>query len=260
MVDDYVLAKTMLNKGGLVQTSDADAERAGLLGGEEDEEDDVEEAPKEKKGKKGSDKSSKGFSTEVPHMPLREDRPPGEKAFLGTHYIHGVKPGDVITLRRLPQISATVFACDHNVPSVGYLFQRTTHRLSPEYTSLPPAELKTLRQSGTNITTPHTTPLFAFLGDGTASTLAASPPWLEAKIPMVITECSFLYERHRAQAVKTKHTIWADLEPVVRKWPDTTFVLTHFSLRYGDGEVRKFFSEMEDCPANVVVWADPESE
>jgi ribonuclease Z len=60
--------------------------------------------------------------------------------------------------------------------------------------------------------------------------------------------------------VKTKHTIWADLEPVVRKWPDTTFVLTHFSLRYGDGEVRKFFSEMEDCPPNVVVWADAESE
>ena len=68
--------------------------------------------------------------------------------------------------------------------------------------------------------------------------------------------CSFLREEHRAQAVKTKHTIWADLEPVVRRWPGTTFVITHFSMRYKDGEVRKFFAEMADPPGNIVVWVD----
>jgi ribonuclease Z len=51
------------------------------------------------------------------------------------------------------------------------------------------------------------------------------------------------------------HTIWGDLEPVVRRWPGTVFVLMHFSMRYSDEEVRAFFRERE-VPGNVVVWVD----
>lgn len=247
MLDDYVLAKTMMNRGGLVQTEDA--ERFGLL---DEEEDDEEQEASQETGKK----KKTVVKQEVPHMPCRDHRTPGEKAFLNTHFTHSLSPGETIPLRRLPHISATAFACDHNVPSIGYLFARTSNKLAPEYTSLPPAELKALRQSGVDITKPHKTPLFAFLGDGTASTLLSSPQWLQDGIPLVITECSFLKEEHRAQAQKTKHTIWGDLEPVVRRWKDTVFVLTHFSMRYGEAEVVSFFRDMEDCPGNIVVWAD----
>lgn len=250
VLDDYVLAKTMMNRGGLVRTEDA--EKAGLLDDGDEEEDGQEE------GKKTNGRKKKPTpKIEIPHMPYREHRTPGERAFLNTHFTHALSPGETIPLRRLPQISATAFACDHNVPSIGYLFARTSNKLAPEYASLPPAELKALRLSGVEITKPHTTPLFAFLGDGTASTLQASPQWLQDGVPMVITECSFLREDHRAQAAKTKHTIWGDLEGVVRRWKDTVFVLTHFSMRYSEGEVVRFFKEMEDCPKNIVVWADP---
>ena len=85
--------------------------------------------------------------------------------------------------------------------------------------------------------------------------------WLERKIPVVITECSFLYPMHEAQGQKTMHTTWADLEPVVRRHLETTFVLIHFSLRYSDGDVRAFFRDMEGgCPGNVVVWLDGDGE
>ncbi|KJZ77134.1 hypothetical protein HIM_03455 [Hirsutella minnesotensis 3608] len=135
----------------------------------------------------------------------------------------------------------------------------TTHRLRDEYADRPGADLGRLRRAGVEITRPHSTPLFAFLGDSTAATLAAAPRWLRDGIPVVVTECSFLYPEHKPQADRTKHTVWRDLEPVVRRWPRTTFVLTHFSLRYSEADVAAFFRAMADPPPNIVVWADPEA-
>lgn len=221
-LDDFLLAKTLLNRGGLY-TSD-DAESVGL-----------------KVDGKGVDE---------------EGRTEGERAFLGTHVTIPVRDGDVVPLRRLKDMHALVFQCDHNVPSVGYVIRTTTQKLRPEFTSLPGPELKALRQSGVQLTAPVTTPVFAFLGDTTARTLEAEPEWLKAGIPVVITECSFLYDEHTAQAAKTKHTTWNDLEKVVRKWPKTTFILTHFSMRYSNEDVVRFFDGLEDPPANIVVWAD----
>jgi ribonuclease Z len=82
-------------------------------------------------------------------------------------------------------------------------------------------------------------------------------PWIIMGVDMADTLGlgSFLYEEHRTQAERTMHTIWGDLEPVVRKWPGTIFVLMHFSMRYSDEEVRAFFRERE-VPGNVVVWVD----
>jgi ribonuclease Z len=39
--------------------------------------------------------------------------------------------------------------------------------------------------------------------------------------------------------------------------PETVFVLTHFSLRYEDEDIRKFFNGRE-VPGNVVLWVDGE--
>ncbi|PKS13229.1 hypothetical protein jhhlp_000575 [Lomentospora prolificans] len=153
-------------------------------------------------------------------------------------------------------IYATAFACDHTVPCLGYVFSSVAQKLKPEYSSLPGHELKALREAGIEITVPQSTPFLAFLGDTTAETLAAEPDWLREEIPVVITECSFLYPEHRSQAIKTKHTSWSDLEKIIRKWPKTTFVLMHFSLRYKDKEVRQFFKEMIDPPKNIVIWVD----
>lgn len=221
--DNFVLAKTMLNRGGHIGIDEA--ESAGLA---------LNENPD-------------------------EGRTPSEQAFLGTHVTHGVQDGDTVPLRRINGITATVFTCDHNVPCVGYVFSQTTNRLKPEYAGLAGPEIRDLRKSGVDITAPHVQPVFAFLGDTTAKTLADEPSWLRDGIPVVMTECSFLYEEHRAQAVKTKHTFWKDLEPIIRKWPRTTFVLMHFSMRYSDKEVCAFFKALEDPPPNMLIWADGEA-
>ncbi|KAJ6440685.1 3'-tRNA processing endoribonuclease [Purpureocillium lavendulum] len=251
--DDFVLANTMLNLGGLVGVGDAAAQGLAV----DDDDDDG-----------GGEEDGGGHDNEkADHGSGRALRSAEERAWLGTHVTHGVSPGDVVPLRRAKGITARVFACDHTVPCVGYVFSQTTHRLRPELASLSGAELKQLRESTaagtattttTTITEPHTTPMFAFLGDTTAATLAAAPEWLRAGIPVVVTECSFLRDEHAAQAARTRHTLWRDLEPVVRRWPRTMFVLTHFSLRYTDAEVVRFFRAMRDAPPNIVVWADAE--
>ncbi|ROT42556.1 hypothetical protein SODALDRAFT_303950 [Sodiomyces alkalinus F11] len=223
--DDFILASAMLDAGGLIGIQDA---------------------------------AKRGLDVEGEHE--SHHRSPSERAWLNTHVTHGVCHGDVIPLRRLKGITATVFDCDHSVPSVGYVFSTTTHRLRPEYSELAGSQIRDLRQSGVEITAPHTAPIFAFLGDTTVATLAADPPWLrDDGIPVVITECSFLYEEHREQAEKTKHTYWGDLEKVIRKWPKTTFVLMHFSMRYSDKDICEFFKGLEDPPTNMVVWIDGES-
>ncbi|OIW30166.1 hypothetical protein CONLIGDRAFT_632248 [Coniochaeta ligniaria NRRL 30616] len=239
ILDDYVRAKVELNRGGGV---------GGTVTVEEEEEDDdvdgeVDIPP---------DGEKESAVTSDDHLADSDPRPP----HLRTHVTHGLRAGDTVPLRRLKgpvEITATAFSCAHSIPCLGYVFHATTPKLRPEYRGLPGPKLRDLRLAGEELTAPFKTPVFAFLGDGTAKTLVDEPEWLREGCRVVITECSFLYASHRAVADRTKHTIWEDLEPVVRRWRGTTFVVTHFSLRYGDEEIRRFFGGMEGL-GNVVVW------
>lgn len=230
-LDNFLVSKTLLNAGGLITADEAEHSDPGLV----DELDASEE------------------TTTAPPTPEKNH-------WLHTHNTHGVRAGDTVPLRRTVDFTAEVFDCDHTVPCVGYVFKVNSQRLKEEYKGKKGVELKKLRESGVELTAPHAAPVFAFLGDTTAATLAAEPQWLKDGIPVVITECSFLYEEHRQQAEKTKHTIWADLEKVVRKWPKTTFVVMHFSLRYSDDDIRRFFAAIPDPPSNVVLWVDGDPE
>ncbi|KXX78956.1 Ribonuclease Z, chloroplastic [Madurella mycetomatis] len=245
--DNFVNAKTILNKTGGLWPPSASAS-----------------APPSQEDEDGSGNGDGDGDEGNGNNKEDEEKEEGIPAMLRTHVTHPLREGDAVALRRLPASqgwTATAFQCDHTVPCLGYLFSAVTYKLRPEYRSLSGPELRALREEqGVQITGPVETPVFAFLGDTTAATLAAAPHWLareDAPVRVVITECSFLKEEHRAQADKTKHTIWTDLEKVVRRWPRTVFVLMHFSLRYSDEEVRRFFEEMGDeAPGNVVIWVD----
>ncbi|KAK4123841.1 hypothetical protein N657DRAFT_645438 [Parathielavia appendiculata] len=248
-LNNYLNAKTMLNEGGGIWPPASKSPYHSYDTSDSDPNEGASEAP-------SSDRSN-GNQKDVPN-------PPKVHPLLRTHTTHPLQPGTTVPLRRLPppqSYTATAFACDHTVPCLGYLFCAVTHKLKPEYRSLAGPQLRALREDqGVEITAPVSTPVFAFLGDTTAATLAAAPEWLaQGGVKVVITECSFLLDEHRAQAERTRHTLWADLEAVVRRWPGTVFVLMHFSMRYSDEEVRRFFME-RDVPGNVVVWVDGDGE
>ncbi|KAJ6265036.1 hypothetical protein Dda_1191 [Drechslerella dactyloides] len=186
-----------------------------------------------------------------------------------THNIIPVNPDSPTTypLKTNPSVLVSILPRHHTVPSVGFLFTQTSNRLKPAYRTLPGQQIKQLRETGVEITYLHHSPILAFLGDGDHTSLLDDPEWLvgnEEKgishCPVVITECSFLVERHRRQAHKTRHTLWANLEPLVRRHPRTTWVLIHFSKRYSASEIVAFFEALADreegCPPNIVVWVD----
>ncbi|KAL5606467.1 hypothetical protein BROUX41_002874 [Berkeleyomyces rouxiae] len=227
-MDAYAMYSRVMNEGGNVGPCkpDSEGDQQETEGGAEDEDED----------------DGRG--------------PPGPK-WLDTHMSFGMRDGDEVPLRKIKaDIVAMAFNCDHTVPCIGYVFSQINNKLKPEYVGLKGTEIKKLRQSGVEITAPVKANIFAFCGDTTTKPLEAEPQWLKDGIPVVIVECSFLYPEHIAQARKTKHVYWGDIEPIIRKWAKTTFVLMHFSLRYSDKEIRDFFYGMEDAPANMVVWSD----
>ncbi|KAK3295759.1 beta-lactamase-like protein [Chaetomium fimeti] len=267
-LDNFINAKTMLSEGGGIWPPEStspylkkyDASETNTKA--EPSEPETETSPPqgptpEPKPEQEPNPNPNPTQNPTTHQPTPP--PPSPHPLLQTHTIHGLHPSTTITLPRLPppqSYTATAFACDHTVPCLGYVFHAVTRKLKPEYRGLSGAQLKALREQssdgkggeggergGVELTAPVATPVFAFLGDTTAKTLAAGPEWLGGDggggVRVVITECSFLWEEHRGQAERTRHTIWADLEPVVRRWPGVVFVLMHFSLRYSDEERRQ---------------------
>ena len=170
-------------------------------------------------------------------------------SFEKAYTLHGVKPGD--ELRPKKGFVVKVVGCEHTVPCVGYLVYEERHKLKSEFAGLPGHELAELRKKGVQFTKALRKPLFAYLGDTTPKVFEDHPEILE--MPLVITECTFLdAQEHKEQADRTKHTLWADLEPLVTHHPETFFVLIHFSHRYKNHEIKKFFEEQ--ALENVLPW------
>lgn len=165
------------------------------------------------------------------------------------HRLVGALPGNVYMLpggRTMHPIR-----CFHSVPCLGYAIYQGRQKLKAEFTGLPGAEIATFRKSGVDVTESVELPLLAFLGDTTAQVFES--PLLD-NMPLVICECTFLWEEHRSNAVSTKHTFWGDLQAIVHGRPLTTFVLIHFSARYSNAEIRAFFSRAENMMPNIVLF------
>lgn len=166
------------------------------------------------------------------------------------YHLRGLEPGDAIRLSKGRHLVRTI-PCDHTVPCLGYCFYELRRKLKPEYVGLPGTEIAALRAQGVEISAEQEHPLFAFLGDTTAAVFNTHPELLS--MPLVITECSFLDEdEHAETAQNTKHTLWSELREVIQHHPNTDFVLTHFSWRYKDDEVKTFFHNQK-LP-NLIPW------
>jgi ribonuclease Z len=94
--------------------------------------------------------------------------------------------------------------------------------------------------------------MFIYLGD-TGKEIFEHQEWNKIlEYPAIIIECTFILEDEKEQAIKTQHIHWDDLEPIVDKYNKNTFILIHFSQRYDNSEIKKFFSEKNR--SNVIPW------
>jgi len=162
----------------------------------------------------------------------------------------GVSPSETYPINHNKH-EVAVFFCQHNVTSVGYGFSEVRMKLKDEYKSVPGKEIAALRKQGVEVQERTLVPLFLFLGDTNAEVFTANSETMFS-YPVIILECTFILPNHLNQASNSFHLHWSDIEPFVHKYPNVTFVLIHFSLRYKDDEIQEFFANLK-LP-NVVPW------
>jgi len=143
-----------------------------------------------------------------------------------------------------------VVECFHSVPCVGYGFIEIKSKLNPIYEGKTSKEIQELKKLGiTDITIKKDIPQFVFLGDTSNEILESKS--LD-KYPTIIIECTFILDDDLDQAHKTKHLHWIYLEPYIKNNPNKSFILYHFSQRYKQDEISKFFQSKN--LSNVIPW------
>ena len=171
----------------------------------------------------------------------------------------------VLQQKFLLELTLLVFKTFHSVPSVGYGFWQIKSKLKEEYKDLKGPQIAELRKKGVSVVEDTELPLFVFTGDTsiklyeTNTDIFTFPVIITGKIVSFFTntyclECTYLYENEIELAAKNDHICWAQLKPYVEMHPKVTFILTHFSMKYGDKEILEFFSKV--TLPNIVVWTD----
>lgn len=160
-------------------------------------------------------------------------------------------PGDRIRLRN--DLELRVLPGRHRVPTVGYLFSEVRHKLLPELEGTAGEELARMRARGEIVTRREEIPLLAYPGDCSADVFDAAPELFEARVLLV--ECSFVLPEDADRASQYAHIHLADLASRANAFRNEAIVLTHFSLRYRNEEIRAALSTLpEELRARVIAF------
>lgn len=146
------------------------------------------------------------------------------------------------------------FKTHHRMVSLGYTLYEQVEKLKAEYIGKGFGEIADLKEKGVQITELQETALFTVCGDTTIEVIRTSPEILKSKI--LVIECSFLEEEHRPLAEKTGHIHFLDLVENAELFENDTIILSHFSLRYSEKDIR--FTLRTTLPPEleerVVIW------
>ena len=164
-----------------------------------------------------------------------------------------VEPGNNIPIQiKKVNYGLEIFKCFHPVPCIGYGVYNIRKKLKEEYLKLNGKEIKELRKKGIDINYDYINKMFVYLGD-TGKEIFENEEWKKiVEYPTIIIECSFILKDEKEQAIKTQHIHWDDLEPIVDKYNKNYFILIHFSQRYDNSEIKKFFEGKKRN--NVIPW------
>ncbi len=146
-----------------------------------------------------------------------------------------LEPGESLPIGK--HRSVRPFQTYHRVPSQGYTVWERRHRLRDEFHGLPGARLAELRARGVQLEDTHEVALLSFTGDTRSEVLERTPELQLTET--LIMETTFLDERVGvADARSTGHIHLDEVLQRTELLPRTEVVLSHFSARYTDEEVR----------------------
>jgi ribonuclease Z len=178
-----------------------------------------------------------------------------DKKIRSYYEVRGIDGGTELDLVVNKQkLKVRTYDSDHSVPTIVYGISLIKKKLKPEFADLDKSELGQLARSGTQLSGEVEEPFISYVLDSSIHTLENYPEVLD--YPTVIIECTFLFDGEEESAERKKHIHWNDLLPYIQDRPDTTFILTHFSLRYTDPEIQDFFREhmVKHDVQNVYPW------
>jgi ribonuclease Z len=160
-----------------------------------------------------------------------------------SYKLRALEPNQEFQVKHRNQIySIRCLNCQHRVTCYGYSVVHQTSTLKPEFRGNL-TSIKQLRHDGIETHDIVREPLVCILGD-TTHVVFETYPTLARNHPMIVVECSFLVDADLDHARETQHMHWNHLAPIVQAHPQTLFCLTHFSNKYSNLFVRKFFENV----------------
>jgi ribonuclease Z len=137
---------------------------------------------------------------------------------------------------------------DHEVECIGYGLSETRDKLKEEYKLLDKVELSELKKTVT-ITEELNFPILFFCGDMNYTSLKVLP---YNGYPYMIIECTFFDHANLIHARCKKHLHITDLVPYFTKYPNTIFILIHFSCKYTKSQIKDY--QRQYTFPNVIYW------
>jgi ribonuclease Z len=148
--------------------------------------------------------------------------------------LHGHAPGDRVKVAR--DVTAVALRTVHRVPSIGWLLERATHRLRPEFAGREGRELAMLRASGVAITDTHVEPLLCVTGDTQIEFFDRHPLVQRCRV-LVHEVTSWDDRRGVAETRRWGHTHVDELIARSEQFTGEALVLVHRSMRHTRREV-----------------------
>ncbi|HEX2120801.1 MAG TPA: hypothetical protein VHL59_04090, partial [Thermoanaerobaculia bacterium] len=148
--------------------------------------------------------------------------------------VRGVDAGDEIRVDRTHYVRA--HAASHRVAARAYELVERRRHLLPEYAGRDPHEIAVLRHEGVAVDEEFRVPLLFYTGDTDRGLLESCDAMFKTETLMI--ECSFVAEGHQERAVKYRHLHLDDIADFADRFENELVVLTHFSRRYSNEEIR----------------------
>lgn len=159
---------------------------------------------------------------------------------------HGHAPGSSFSLGS--DLRARCLRTTHRIPSLGWLVERISQRLRPEFSGRPGQELANLRKQGVVLTQEHITPLLCVTGDTQIEFFDQNEVVRQAKV--LVHEVTSWDDRRGVET--TRHYGHTHLEEILERadaFKGDALVLVHRSNRHSRAEAEDILERR--CPASL---------
>lgn len=148
--------------------------------------------------------------------------------------VTGMRAGQEVRVGRNHLVRA--WDAPHRVAARAWEILELRHHLRPELAGLEGAELARRRQEGIEIEETAQHSMLFYTGDTDRGLLERCPALYRSAVLLI--ECSFVMDGHQDRAERYRHLHIDDLADFAGRFENDLIILTHFSRRYSNDEIR----------------------